>query len=104
MSQIICFSTFMFFWLTTLSLLTNPSLQYSRECFLHFILLTLKKTEIDRLTNVDRDQAKVFYNQHTCPKKMIFFTKETGAATHCQMGACFYANEVIFDWLDETFN
>ena len=52
---------------------------------------------------VDRDQAKIFYDRLTCPKKMEVFTKETGAATHCQMGACYYANEVIFDWLDETF-
>jgi alpha-beta hydrolase superfamily lysophospholipase len=53
---------------------------------------------------VDRDQAKMFYDRLTCPKKVVLFTKETGAATHCQMGACLYANEVIFDWLDEIFD
>ncbi len=52
---------------------------------------------------IDRSEAKIFYDRLTCPKKMELFTKETGAATHCQMGACYYANEVIFDWLDETF-
>lgn len=53
---------------------------------------------------VDRDQAKMFYDRLRCPKKMVLFTKETGAATHCQMGACLYANEVVFDWLDEIFD
>ena len=52
---------------------------------------------------VDREQAKIFFDRLTCPKKMLFFTKETGAALHCQMGACLYANEAVFDWLDEIF-
>ena len=52
---------------------------------------------------VDRDQAKIFYDRLKCPKKMVLFTKETGAALHCQLGAPYYANEVIFDWLDQVF-
>jgi alpha-beta hydrolase superfamily lysophospholipase len=59
-------------------------------------------SELDSM--IDRDQAKIFYDRLTCPKEMVLFTKETAAATHCQMGACLYANEVIFDWLDTVFD
>ena len=52
---------------------------------------------------VDRNQAKIFFDRLACPKKMLFFTRETGAALHCQQGACLRANEAIFDWLDEIF-
>lgn len=51
---------------------------------------------------VDRDQAKIFYEKLKCPKEMILFTDETGAALHCQVGSCFYSNEVIFGWLDKV--
>lgn len=51
----------------------------------------------------DRNQAEIFFNRLRCPKKMVLFTKETGAGLHCQVGACLYTNEVIFDWLDEVF-
>jgi hypothetical protein len=48
-------------------------------------------------------QPKKVYDALTCPKKYILFTTEEGAEEHCQSGAPAISNQLIFDWLDETF-
>lgn len=39
-----------------------------------------------------------------CSKTVHLFTREEGAASHCQMGGLSQAQAVIFDWLEETFS
>ncbi len=39
-----------------------------------------------------------------CSKTVHLFTREEGAASHCQMGSISRAQAVIFDWLEETFS
>jgi pimeloyl-ACP methyl ester carboxylesterase len=39
-----------------------------------------------------------------CLKEFQLFTRESGAASHCQMGGISRAQTVIFDWLEETFS
>jgi len=48
-------------------------------------------------------QAKVLFEQLSCPKDYILFTAKEGAGEHCQAGALSYANERLFDWLDKVF-
>ncbi len=39
-----------------------------------------------------------------CSKALHLFTREEGAASHCQMGGISRAQVVIFDWLEEKFS
>lgn len=46
-------------------------------------------------------QAKQLYEVLCCPKDYLPFTKEQGAAAHCQQGAKIYANSCIFNWIED---
>ena len=48
-------------------------------------------------------QPKKVYDALTSPKKYILFTEQEGTEEHCQTGAPALSNQLIFDWLDETF-
>jgi hypothetical protein len=45
-----------------------------------------------------------YIDKLVCPKAVHLFTREEGAASHCQMGGISRAQAVIFDWLEETFS
>lgn len=47
-------------------------------------------------------QAKQLYESLCCPKEYLLFTEEQGAAEHCEEGAKIYANDCIFNWIEET--
>lgn len=49
-------------------------------------------------------QARRLYESLMCPKTYLLFTKEQGAAEHCEEGARIYANDRIFDWIEDTLN
>jgi pimeloyl-ACP methyl ester carboxylesterase len=46
-------------------------------------------------------QAKELYNALKCQKTYLLFKTEEVADLHCQVGALNYANEQLFNWLDE---
>lgn len=46
-------------------------------------------------------QAKKLYESLVCPKDYLLFTKEQGAAEHCQQGAKIYACDCIFNWIED---
>ncbi len=47
-------------------------------------------------------QAKRLYDALQCPKDFMMFTKEDGAEEHCQIGAAYFSNGRILDWLDDA--
>ncbi|MDJ1132159.1 alpha/beta hydrolase family protein [Streptomyces iconiensis] len=47
-------------------------------------------------------QPELLYAHLNCPKKLLEFTAEQGAAAHCQAGAQRLAFARVYDWLDET--
>ncbi|MFD9701714.1 alpha/beta hydrolase family protein [Lentzea sp. NPDC059081] len=48
-------------------------------------------------------QPERLYEHLTCPKTLIEFTDELGAAAHCHTGAQRLAYARVYDWLDDTF-
>ena len=46
-------------------------------------------------------QAQQLYEALHCPKDFLLFTKEQGAAEHCQQGAKIYACDCIFNWIED---
>lgn len=46
-------------------------------------------------------QAKRLYELLQCPKDYLMFTKEQGAAEHCQQGAKIHSNGCIFNWIED---
>jgi hypothetical protein len=46
--------------------------------------------------------SKKLYDALTCPKKLVTFTREQGAAEHCEAAAPGYRDYCIYNWLDET--
>ena len=51
-----------------------------------------------------KSNAKKLYDAITAPKKYYLFTREQAAEAHTQAGARAISNQVILDWLAETFN
>lgn len=51
-----------------------------------------------------QNQPELLYQHLKSPKTLLIFTREEAAQSHCQMGATAISNELIFDWLDDTFN
>ncbi|MCX5825399.1 MAG: alpha/beta fold hydrolase [Deltaproteobacteria bacterium] len=48
-------------------------------------------------------QPKKLYDALKCPKTYTVFKTGEGSELHCQVGGQLRGNQVIFDWLDETF-
>lgn len=48
-------------------------------------------------------QAHEFYDALNVPKKLHIFSIEEGADAHCQVNNLALMQEVVYDWLDETF-
>lgn len=48
-------------------------------------------------------QAREFYDALKVPKKLHIFSIEEGADAHCQVNNPTLMQEVVYDWLDETF-
>ena len=48
-------------------------------------------------------QPKKLYDALKCPKTYKVFKTGEGSELHCQAGGQLLGNQVIFDWLDETF-
>ena len=48
-------------------------------------------------------QPKKLYDALKCPKTYTVFKTGEGSELHCQAGGQLLGNQVIFDWLDETF-
>jgi hypothetical protein len=46
-------------------------------------------------------QPKKLYDDLKCPKTYMLFTSEDVAELHCQVGALNFANERMYDWLDD---
>jgi hypothetical protein len=47
-------------------------------------------------------QPQKLYDELRCPKTIIHFTREQGAAEHCEVAAPGYRDFQIYNWLDET--
>jgi len=47
-------------------------------------------------------QARELYGMLRCPKTLLDFTAEQGAALHCEVNAPGYRDFRIYNWLDET--
>ncbi len=47
-------------------------------------------------------QARKLYDALQCPKQIVSFTREQGAAEHCEVAAPGYRDFQIYNWLDET--
>ncbi|NQU74492.1 MAG: serine hydrolase [Candidatus Omnitrophica bacterium] len=50
-----------------------------------------------------KGQPKKLFDELTCPKDYVLFTREETAQAHCQVGATAVSNEIIFNWLDKVF-
>jgi esterase/lipase len=50
-----------------------------------------------------KGQAKTLYDELTCQKEYILFTKEEGAEIHCHAASLYLLNQRIFDWLDKAW-
>jgi alpha-beta hydrolase superfamily lysophospholipase len=74
---------------------TNKGLADKITCPTLFV-----KSDID--TVVDGD-GQAFFNDLTCPKKMLSFGSDFGAQLHCQEGSKAIANERVLNWLMQTF-
>jgi pimeloyl-ACP methyl ester carboxylesterase len=48
-------------------------------------------------------QAHEVYDALDVPKKLHIFSREEGADAHCQVNNLTLMQEVVYDWLDETF-
>jgi hypothetical protein len=48
-------------------------------------------------------QAHEFYAALKVPKKLHIFSAEEGTDAHCQVNDLTLMQEVVYDWLDETF-
>lgn len=48
-------------------------------------------------------QAREFYDALKVPKKLHIFSAEEGTDAHCQVNNLTLMQEVVYDWLDETF-
>ena len=48
--------------------------------------------------------SKKLYDALTCPKKLVTFTREQGAAEHCEVGAPGYRDYCIYNWLEEAMS
>ena len=48
-------------------------------------------------------QAKKLYELLDCPKDYMLFTEEQGAQEHCEEGAKMYANDCIFNFIENVF-
>lgn len=72
----------------------TPEIVKNIRC--HMLVIS---SEADTMT-VGADRL---YNQLQSPKTFLTFTKEQTAQAHCQMGALFVSNEMIFNWLDDIF-
>ena len=49
-----------------------------------------------------KGQPKKLFEKLECPKTYMQFTSEDVAELHCQVGALNFANERMFDWLDDN--
>ena len=49
-------------------------------------------------------QAHEFYDALNVPKKLHIFSAESGADAHCQVNNLTLMQEIVYDWLDETFS
>ena len=47
-------------------------------------------------------QARKLYDALQCPKQIVRFTRQQGAAEHCEVAAPGYRDYCIYNWLDET--
>ncbi|EHQ34198.1 alpha/beta hydrolase family protein [Methanoplanus limicola] len=50
----------------------------------------------------DGVQAQALYDNLTCERKLMVFSDEYGAGSHCQLGAFAQSFGAKFDWLDDT--
>jgi pimeloyl-ACP methyl ester carboxylesterase len=60
------------------------------------------------VTSAEGDRASTdsrqLFDALTCPKQFVHFTSADGAAQHCEQLNRSFANRVILDWLDDTFD
>ncbi len=47
-------------------------------------------------------QARLLYEALTCPKTLVTFAAQDGAAGHCEAAGQLLFHQRVFDWLDET--
>lgn len=47
-------------------------------------------------------QALLLYDALKCKKEYLFFRNKEAAGAHCQAGCRIYANDRIFDWIEQT--
>ncbi len=47
-----------------------------------------------------KGQPEQLYEQLTCPRKLLVFTRDEAAQAHCQEGAVAVSNARVFNWLD----
>ncbi len=58
----------------------------------------LTASEHDRLNTIESVEA--FFNQLQCPKQLLKFYADRGAADHCEMNNRSLVNRRVLDWLD----
>lgn len=74
------------------------------EAQLHCPLLALfGEDEIAQTNEKIIEETARYLDALTCSRTVHVFTREEGAASHCQMGGLARAQAVIFAWLEKTF-
>jgi hypothetical protein len=66
------------------------------------LLCLFTENEIAQTSEAMVLETLQFLTAIEAPVAMRFFTRRSGAASHCQMGGLYAAQASIFDWLDEV--
>jgi hypothetical protein len=66
------------------------------------LLCLFTEDEIAQTSKAMTLETIQFLTALDAPVEIRFFTRSSGAASHCQMGGLHHAQATIFDWLDEV--
>ncbi len=64
--------------------------------------LRCKVLVLDGTSEINKGEAKKYYNLLKCPKDYILFDEESGSQLHTQMGGYANASEIILNWIEEN--
>lgn len=64
--------------------------------------LTCKVLVLDGTSEINKGEAKKFYDLLECPKGYMCFEEDSGSQLHTQMGGYANASECIFNWVEDN--
>ncbi|WP_292474380.1 alpha/beta fold hydrolase [Methanosphaera sp.] len=64
--------------------------------------LTCKVLVLDGSSEINKGEARKYYDLLKCPKDYILFDEDSGSQLHTQMGGYANASETILNWIEEN--